>query len=351
MKQRLIYTETVNPMKHFFTLITVLGFALTAWAQDYQLVWNEDFTEESLDRNVWNVETTNNGGGNNELQYYCEKGVSLGLEPTTGKHCLILTATKEQYIDRDCTSGRVNSKNKMYYTYGRIEARIKFPNTANGLWPAFWQMGNNYDQVGWPRCGEADIIEVGHQNAFAAGTQDRYFNGAMHVGRAWDQVWSEANSVTWDYSIEDTFHIVSMVWTPTSMDMYMDKVPTPYFHADLNPNSDDDYNRQLIFSKPNFLIANLAVGGNFPGMYTISQISALKDGLASMYIDWIRIYQRGEAGESFHSPSASDEIEPEPMQSIQDVQRDDVPYTKELHNGQIIIRRGNEVYTVMGVKL
>ena len=338
-------------MKKLYSLITILSLASLVMAQDYQLVWNEDFTETTLDRNVWNVETTNNGGGNNELQYYCEKGVSLGVEPTTGKHCLILTATKEQYIDRDCTSGRVNSKNKMYYTYGRIEARIKFPNTANGLWPAFWQMGNNYDQVGWPKCGETDIIELGHQDAFAAGTQDRYFNGAMHVGRRWDQVWSQANSVTWDYSIEDTFHIVSMVWTPTSIDMYMDKVPTPYFHADLEPNDDDDYNRQLVFGKPNFIIANLAVGGNFPGMYTISQISALKDGPASMYIDWIRIYQRGEAGESFHSPSASDEIEPEPMQSIQDVQRDDVQCTKELQNGQIIIRRGNEVYTVMGVKL
>ncbi len=117
---------------------------------EYTLVWNEDFTEETLDRSVWNVEVTNNGGGNNELQYYAEKGVSLGVEPSTGKHCLVLTATKEQYIDRECTSGRVNTKNKMYYTFGRIDARIKFPKTANGLWPAFWQMGNNYDQVGWP---------------------------------------------------------------------------------------------------------------------------------------------------------------------------------------------------------
>ena len=280
-------------------------------AQDYQLVWNEDFTEASLDEAVWNIEVTDNGGGNNELQYYVEKGVSLGVEPTTGKHCLILTATKESYKQRDCTSGRVNSKNKMYYTFGRIEARIKFPNTANGLWPAFWQMGNNYDQVGWPRCGETDIIELGHKNAFSAGTQDRYFNGAMHVGRAWDAVWSEANSVTWDYSVEDTFHIVSMVWTPTTIDMYMDNVPTPYFHANLEPNEDADYNRQVIFGKPNFVIANLAVGGDFTGLYSINQITALADGPRSVYLDWIRIYQCGDAGESFHSPSPSDEIEPE----------------------------------------
>ena len=318
---------------------------------EYTLVWNEDFTEESLDRNVWNVEVTNNGGGNNELQYYCEKGVSLGVEPTTGKHCLILTATKEHYIDRECTSGRVNTKNKMYYTFGRIDARIKFPQTANGLWPAFWQMGNNYDEVGWPRCGETDLIELGNKNAFSVGTQDRYFNGAMHVGRRWDQVWSEANSVTWNYSVEDTFHIVSMVWTPTSIDMYMDDVPTPYFHADLEPNDDADYNRQLVFGKPNFVIANLAIGGDFTGLYSINQISALNDGPRSMYIDWIRIYQRGDANESFSCPSASDPIEPENPQGVESIQPSDVSIQKVLRDGQIVIIRDNKQFNVMGIQL
>lgn len=338
-------------MKNLLTLLSAVCLAGMVTAQNYQLVWNEDFTEASLDRAVWNVEVTNNGGGNNELQYYCEKGVSLGVEPTTGKHCLILTATKESYIDRDCTSGRVNSKNKMYYTFGRIEARIKFPKTANGLWPAFWQMGNNYDEVGWPRCGETDLIELGHKNAFSAGTQERYFNGAMHVGRRWDQVWSEANSVTWDYSVEDTFHIVSMVWTPSSIDMYMDDVPTPYFHADLEPNEDADYNRQLVFGKPNFVIANLAIGGDFTGLYSINQISALNNGPRMMYIDWIRIYQRGDANESFSCPSASDPIEPENSQGLESVHTPDGSIKKVLHDGQIVIIRDNKQYNVMGIQL
>ena len=338
-------------MRKLFTFFALIGLIGTVTAQEYQLVWNEDFTEETLDRSVWNVEVNADGGGNNELQYYCEKGVSLGIEPTTGKHCLILTATRESAGGRDCTSGRVNTKNKMYYTFGRIEARIKFPNTANGLWPAFWQMGNNYDQVGWPKCGETDLIELGHQNAFANNTQDRYFNGAMHVGRRWDQVWSQANSVTWDYSVEDTFHIVSMVWTPNSIDMYMDDVPTPYFHADLEPNDDADYNRQLVFGKPNFIIANLAVGGNFPGIYAINQITALANGPRSMYIDWIRIYQRGDANESFVCPSASDPIEQESTQGIENVQGDNVQGTKVLRNGQIIIRRNGEEYNIIGTKL
>ena len=339
-------------MKKLYALLTVLGLTLNAFAQEYTLVWNEDFTETSLDQQVWNIEVNGNGGGNNELQYYCEKAVTLGVEPTTGKHCLILTATKEEYMGKGCTSGRVNTKNKMYYTFGRIDARIKFPQTANGLWPAFWQMGNNYDEVGWPRCGETDLIELGHQNAFSKGTQDRYFNGAMHVGRQWDAVWSQANSVTWDYSVEDTFHIVTMIWTPNSIDMYMDKdahpEKEPYFHADLEPNDDEWYNRQVIFGKPNFVIANLAVGGNFPGIKDINNISALNNGPRKMYIDWIRIYQQGTTSETFVCPTDSDPIEPENPQGIITVSSDRTKGEKILHNGRILIRRGEHVYTITG---
>ena len=339
-------------MKKGIVLALVLAMAMVSQAQDYTLVWNEDFTDGVLDTKVWNIEVNGDGGGNNELQYYCEKGVSLGAEPTTGKQCLILTATKEEYLGKKCTSGRVNSKGKLYYTFGRIDARIKFPKTANGLWPAFWQMGNNFDQVGWPKCGETDIIEMGHQNAFSKGTQDRFFNGAMHVGRAWDAVWPDAQEATWSYSLQDTFHIVTMIWTPTSIDMYMDKEAHPengaYFHADLEPNDDADYNRQLVFGKPNFIIANLAVGGNFPGIYSIDGITALSNGAQSMYIDWIRIYQKGDANQSFVSPSASDAIEPERAQGIEEVPSDQVPSTKVLRNGQLLIIRGEKVYTITG---
>ena len=339
-------------MKKIFFLAS-LFYAGMAMAQDYQLVWNEDFTDGALDNAVWNIEVNGDGGGNNELQYYCEKGVSVGVEPTTGKQCLILTATKEDYQGKKCTSGRVNTKNKMTYTFGRIDARIKFPQTANGLWPAFWQMGNNYDQVGWPKCGETDIIELGHQNAFSKGTQDRYFNGAMHVGRRWDAVWSDAQDATWAYSVEDTFHIVTMIWTPSTIDMYMDKEAHPeneaYFHADLEPNEDADYNRQLVFGKPNFIIANVAVGGNFPGIFDINKITALANGPRSMYIDWIRIYQRGDANESFVCPSASDAIEPEGTQGMEPTPNPSLKGgEKVLLNGQLLIRRGDNVYTITG---
>ena len=132
----------------------------------------------------------------------------------------------------------------------------------------------------------------------------------------------------------------------------MDKEAHPekgaYFHADLEPNDNADYNRQLVFGKPNFIIANLAVGGNFPGIGDINKITALANGPRSMYIDWIRIYQKGDANQSFVSPSASDAIEPERAQGIEEVPSDQVPSTKVLRNGQLLIRRGEHVYTITG---
>lgn len=323
-------------------------------ADDYTLVWNEDFTDATLDRNVWNIEVNGDGGGNNELQYYCEKGVTLDVEPTTGKRCLVLTATKEDYKGKKCTSGRVNSKNNLYYTYGKIEARIKFPNTANGLWPAFWQMGNDYKDVGWPRCGETDIIELGHANGIKNGTQDRFFNGALHLGSKWDAVWCDAQDITYPYSVEDTFHIVTMIWTPESIEMYMDKDThpgvAPYFSAKLEPNDNPDYDRSVVFSKPNFIIANLAVGGNFPQIWDINKVTALSQESRSVYIDWIRIYQKGDAKETFVSPSPSDEIEPEEGTGLEDVLVHQSAQ-KMIINGQIYIRKNNELYNIVGQKI
>ena len=337
-------------------LFLLLAMPLVAQTTNdgYTLVWNEDFTDATLDRNVWNIEVNGDGGGNSELQYYCEKGVMLAAEPTTGKQCLVLTATKEDYKGKKCTSGRVNSKNNLYYTYGKIEARIKFPNTANGLWPAFWQMGNDFDQVGWPRCGETDLIELGHADGIKKGTQDRYFNGALHLGSAWNTVWCDAQSITYPYSIEDTFHIITMEWTPTSITMYMDKDAhpgvEPYFHAKLEPNNDDFYDRELVFGKPNFIIANLAVGGNFPGIHNISGITALADGPRSMYIDWIRIYQQGTSKETFVSPSPSDDIEPECGTDVENVTISQ-PAQKVVQNGQIYILKDGQLYNIIGQPL
>lgn len=324
-------------------------------AGDYELVWNMDFTGTSLNADAFNIEVNGNGGGNNELQYYREKGVSLGVEPVTGKHCLILTATKENYQGKTCTSGRVNTLGKVFFTYGKVEARIWFPQTANGLWPAFWMMGNNYSKVGWPRCGELDIIELGHQDGIKAGTQDRYFNGAMHVGSNWDAVWTDAQHVTYGYSVEDGFHTISCEWTPTSVEMFVDKDiypdAKPYFSTKLEPNDNADYNRQLIWSRPNFIIFNLAIGGNFPGIWDINGVTALAAGPRKMYVDYLRIYQRGDAGETFQSAVPSEPIEATTGTDVPSVMQHTQRATKVLRDGQIHILYKGAEYNLLGERI
>ena len=154
----------------------------TGETDGYHLVWADYFNGTALDASKWNVEVNGEGGGNAELQFYREENVTLGKEPVSGSGCLILTARKENYNGKSFTSGRLNSGGKFAFTYGKIESRILLPKTANGLWPAFWMLGADFKSVGWPRCGEIDILEMGNSTGISAGTQDRFFNGACHWG-------------------------------------------------------------------------------------------------------------------------------------------------------------------------
>lgn len=108
----------------------------------YALVWQDLFNQSPLNQDNWKIEINGNGNGNAELQYYRAENISIGKEPDSQKSCLIITAKKESYEGRSFTSGRLNTDGKHKFTYGKIEASIKLPKTANGLWPAFWMLGS-----------------------------------------------------------------------------------------------------------------------------------------------------------------------------------------------------------------
>ncbi len=287
----------------------------TGETDGYRLVWQDLFDKGTLDPMRWEIEVNGDGGGNNELQYYTdrEENVRVG-DDGQGNGCLILTARRESYKGKSFTSGRIISKNLTVFTHGKLEAAIRLPKTANGLWPAFWAMGNDIDQVGWPRCGEIDIVEMGHQDAFGKGTQERYFNGACHWGSGWPNP-SYARHSTWPYSLQDgEFHIFTLIWDANTIEMYVDrdKYPEsgPYYKMDIPDNkpSDESYPGNY-FHKDNFILFNLAVGGNFPGIYNASGVTALNDDNgdeASMYVNYVKIYQKGDASESFWSAIPGD---------------------------------------------
>ncbi len=276
---------------------------------DYRLVWQDNFDGTQLNSNNWVIEVNDDGGGNNELQYYRRENVSVGIEPVSGANCLILTAKKENYSGKTCTSGRVNTLGKMSFKHGKIEARIKLPHTANGLWPAFWMMGADWPSVGWPKCGEIDILEMGNSEGIRNGTQDRYFNGACHWGETWQNHPMYARATTNPYSLQDDFHLFTLVWDENVIKMYLDldKYPSnnPYYEMNISQNSDPSHPCHY-FHKPFFVIFNLAIGGDFTGIRDINNVTALNAGnnyQAKMYVDYVKVYQKGDTSEEYHGPT------------------------------------------------
>lgn len=274
----------------------------------YTLRWADEFNGAALNEKIWNIEVTGSGGGNQELQYYRRENVAVGKDPKTGENCLILTARRENFAGKSFTSGRVNSSQKAAFTHGMLQARIKFPRTANGLWPAYWMMGNDINKYGWPRCGEMDIVELGHFNGINAGTQDRYFGGTLHYGpnataeghQQYSQEYlaPENNPIT-----NDEYHIITVEWDDTNLYMYYDleaytaaaKRRARYFTCDVTAN-DNDLAVGKYFQKPYYFLFNLAVGGTYTNIYNPNGITALPNAgdEASMYVDWVRVYQRDD---------------------------------------------------------
>ena len=253
--------------------------------EGYKLFWSDEFDGPSLNTDNWTCEIGGHGWGNSELQYYTDRPENVDVRD--GK--LVITARKENYQGSKATSARLITLGKVYFKYGYVTASIKLPKTANGLWPAFWMMGNDFKSKGWPNCGETDILEMGHQNGIKDGVQDRYLNGACHWG---DNGYAGYGpSTTYNYSLQDgEFHTFTCIWTENEVAMYvdLDTKPNarPYFKMTINQFGNNE------FRKDNFILLNLAVGGNFPGIWDINQVTALNNGPAEMEVDYVRVFQK-----------------------------------------------------------
>ncbi|MFZ4583034.1 MAG: glycoside hydrolase family 16 protein [Paludibacter sp.] len=276
----------------FFLIISTF-----ASAQNYKLVWEDNFNKSSINKKNWTINVDGNGGGNRELQYYRKQNVCIEKEPTSGANCLVITAKKQNYKSKPATSGRLSTIDKQAFKFGKIEARIKMPKTANGLWPAFWMLGADQKTAVWPKCGEIDIVEMGKITGIENGTQDRYFNGACHWGESWNggSYPNKGISTTNSYSLQDDFHTYTLFWTPDSITMFLDldKYPNakPYYEIPITGTALENETSRY-FRKPFYIIFNLAVGGTFSEIYDIKEITALDGVDAKMYIDYVRVYQQ-----------------------------------------------------------
>lgn len=295
-------------------LALFLSFAFWAYSQEYKLMWEDNFDNPVLDEvNTWTVEINGEGGGNKEMQFYRRENISIEKHKS-GVNCLVLTAKKEKFSGKEFTSGRLVTRGDVSFKYGKIEARIKLPATANGLWPAFWMLGEDQSINGWPRCGEIDILEMGNAEGITKGTQDRLFNGACHWGENWSYF---ANSKTADKNLQEDFHLFTLIWDEKEIKMYLDldKFPSakPYYQLSIAGNNViGDVSHY--FHKSFCILFNLAVGGGFTGIVgeeKTCEITALSDDNASakMYVDYVRVYQKGTAGEEFKIPATITDTE------------------------------------------
>jgi beta-glucanase (GH16 family) len=249
----------------------------------WHLVWSDEFNgpDRSLpDPAKWNIEVTGNGFGNDELEYYTARPENLHID----KGNLVITARKEAFtgsdgVTREYTSGRINTYKKFDQQYGRFEARIKIPK-GQGIWPAFWLLGSNRGEVGWPACGEIDIVEnVGFEPAKVHGS----LHGPKYSG---ENPLTGALTLPEPNRFADDFHVFAVEWGPDAISFYVDDV----LYETQTPDSIPSHKR-WVFDHPFYVILNLAVGGKWPG-----NPDATTEFPATMLVDYVRVYRKAKDG-------------------------------------------------------
>ncbi|HEX9107957.1 MAG TPA: glycoside hydrolase family 16 protein [Longimicrobiales bacterium] len=213
----------------------------------------------TFDHAKWgaDVGTGGNGWGNHELEFYTTDTSNVALD---GQGHLVITARAEpQTTTNQCwygrcryTSTRLKTQGKFSQMFGRFEARIKIPR-GQGVWPAFWMLGADIDQVGWPTCGEIDVMEnIGKEPAIVHGTvHGPGYSGGKGIGRAFT---IQAGNYA------DDFHVYAVEWKPGDIRWFVDG--TEYFHLTSN---DIPSGTTWAFAHPFFILMNFAVGGDWPG--------------------------------------------------------------------------------------
>jgi beta-glucanase (GH16 family) len=226
-------------------------------SSQWKLVWSDEFNGpngSSVDRSKWVVETGGGGWGNKELEYYTDRPTNLFVQNGN----LVIRALAEKYTGPDgaiwnYTSARLKTFRKFSRTYGRFEARIKVP-TGQGMWPAFWMLGDDIDTAPWPACGEIDIMEN-------LGKEPAVVHGSIHGPGYTGDVGIEARfTLPRGQRFADDFHVFKVEWNPEEILFYVDEHRyAKRTRADLKPDW------KWVFDKPFFLLLNLAVGGEWPG--------------------------------------------------------------------------------------
>jgi beta-glucanase (GH16 family) len=278
-------------VSHYLVLFAANLFLFAALeqpmcAQNWQLIWSDEFNGAANsypDSSKWTYDTGGGGWGNSELETYCAPGSNAApcnsAFPNVfmdGNGNLVIRARKDS--SGNWTSARLKTQGLFSFQYGRIEARMKLT-VGNGLWPAFWMLGNNIGTVGWPTCGEDDIMEW--VDSYGPSTTSSTPHGPGYSG---------GNGIVAKYTfpnggrIDDSgYHIYGLIWSPNLLQYYRDS-PSNIFLT-ITPSSIPSGD-QWVYNAPFFILLNQAVGGNwFPGP------DGMTPNPADMLVDYVRVYQ------------------------------------------------------------
>jgi beta-glucanase (GH16 family) len=236
-------------------LFIINAEAAGAW----KLFWSDEFDSTALNEQTWVIGAGSAPNGEQETYTAGHDQANSNIFVKNG--CLLLVAKNSGGI----TSGRINTQNKKNFMYGRMEARMRLPLTQ-GMWPAFWMLGSNFNQVWWPACGELDIME-------GKGRLPNFTSGNYHF-TGFD-VYNPYTLPTGN--VHDNFHIYAAEWTTDSIRWFCDSANFATICKSKNPG--------LPFDKEFWFILNLAVGGNFDG--NINNTTVFPE---SLIVDYVRVY-------------------------------------------------------------
>lgn len=255
-------------MRHYTITILLLFTTINLFSQSkkgYSLIWQDEFINQSLDSSSWNHEVRQPGSVNNELQRYTD-GENIKL--SKGKLQLVAKNENDEY-----TSARITTQSKRIFTYGIVEIKAKLPHGI-GTWPALWMLGQNIDEVGWPACGELDIMEH-------VGKRPGFVHTSIHNTSGYGQ--TPYSGILEINNIYAKFHIYGIKWTKDFIDFYVDH--KLLFHYQPAQKNKDNWP----FDNPFYLIFNVAIGGDWGG-------PKIDDGCfpTTMEVDWVKVYQKNK---------------------------------------------------------
>lgn len=226
----------------------------------YKLSWSEEFNGPEIDRSLWDYEI--GYIRNNEPQYYTDSPENSYIKDS----CLVIETKETGNSEMPYTSASLNTLGHFEFMYGRIEMRAKLPR-GTGIWPAFWTLGSNFKEVGWPACGELDILEL-----VGGGINDARATSNFHYPNKPHDHMETAFLLDGDFS--ENFHIFGMEWDEKTVKTYVDGIV--YNSLDI---SEMDW-----FHKPHFILVNTAIARWIEGYET-------NEYPQKYYIDWIRYYK------------------------------------------------------------